>query len=220
MLVNFSNHIPHLVVGTLLLPDRESAKIHSNQANPIIRGPNQSLTSPTGMHNSLPLLNPNYSIANVHPDWVRSYDAESGRQGGARLDGSSGTAATIITWEVNCRTRALGRRRNSAAANQSLDCTPGGRRAGQPARRNRRSPAATRSGECHSGERTHRYTYYVRQVQWAQWRQLTGNRLMANQRYFARLPSPRRDPVRRTDSLSSCSTTRAGTTLSIHSMKR
>ena len=67
MLVNFSNHIPHLVVGTLLLPDRESAKIHSNQANPIIRGPNQSLTSPTGMHNSLPLLNPNYSIANVHP---------------------------------------------------------------------------------------------------------------------------------------------------------
>ena len=67
MLVMFSNHIPHLVVGTLLLPDRESAKIHSNQANPIIRGPNQSLTSPTGMHNSLPLLNPNYSIANVHP---------------------------------------------------------------------------------------------------------------------------------------------------------
>ncbi len=67
MLVMFSNHIPHLVVGTLLLPDRESAKIHSNQANPIIRGPNQSLTSPTEMHNSLPLLNPNYSIANVHP---------------------------------------------------------------------------------------------------------------------------------------------------------
>ena len=67
MLVKFSNHIPHLVVGTLLLPDRESAKIHSNQANPIIRGPNQSLTSPTGMHNSLPLLNPNYSIGNVHP---------------------------------------------------------------------------------------------------------------------------------------------------------
>ncbi len=67
MLVMFSNHIPHLVVGTLLLPDRESAKIHSNQANPIIRGPNQSLTSPTGMHNSLPLLNPNYSIGNVHP---------------------------------------------------------------------------------------------------------------------------------------------------------
>ena len=67
MLVKFSNHIPHLVVGTLLLPDRESAKIHSNQANPIIRSPNQSLTSPTGMHNSLPLLNPNYSIGNVHP---------------------------------------------------------------------------------------------------------------------------------------------------------
>ena len=70
MLVKFSNHIPHLVVGTLLLPDRESAKIHSNQANPIIRGPNQSLTSPTGMHNSLPLLNPNYSIGNVHPHGV------------------------------------------------------------------------------------------------------------------------------------------------------
>ena len=76
MLVNFSNHIPHLVVGTLLLPDRESAKIHSNQANPIIRGPNQSLTSPTGMHNSLPLLNPNYSIANVHPIYSGSARGE------------------------------------------------------------------------------------------------------------------------------------------------
>ncbi len=78
MLVMFSNHIPHLVVGTLLLPDRESAKIHSNQANPIIRGPNQSLTSPTGMHNSLPLLNPNYSIANVHPiEIARTYERET-----------------------------------------------------------------------------------------------------------------------------------------------